>query len=84
MFYSSQSPCLRRQGVTFALVLELFSNVSKVSGAQAHLLNCYVFRQTSADTCTESYVHEEATHEKHLEIGGPWQKASQRSIRETS
>lgn len=44
MFYSSHLPSLRRQGVTFALVSELFSNVSKDSAAHAHLLNCYVFQ----------------------------------------
>lgn len=41
------------------------------SPTQTHnLLNCYVFRLTLGDTCTESHVHEEATREKGFDTGG--------------
>lgn len=85
--FAAHRAIFKASAVTFALVRELFSNVSKVSGAHAHLLNCCVrsvFIQTSPDTCVESHVHEEATHEKHFETGGPFQKALIRPIRGAS
>lgn len=74
MFYSSHSPYLRRQGGRVcAGVGAVFKCVRSPWRARTSLKLLH-FRQTSADTCTESHVGEEATHEKHFQMVGPRQK----------